>query len=247
MELEPEYGLSPEDQQTKRMRRSNPGSKGAAAASAVATASGNKAAGGTTPAPQVAQLTGQLLPGQHQQHGQEPLSLKPGSSSTYEEHRAGAPSSTWGVLHSLGTAGEAPPQPTSLLGLQRQLLGAAATHHLQRLVGQLLEAEGVADPGAWVGVLTRLACDAAALVLPPAMVNNGVLDPRHYIKVGARREGRGKRERMGRDAGLDFGWRWRGAGQRSGSLGGRVGWLRTWHAGHWRSSHDHFALLWMCE
>eukprot|EP00200_Dunaliella_tertiolecta_P011595 CAMPEP_0202390878 /NCGR_PEP_ID=MMETSP1127-20130417/91024_1 /ASSEMBLY_ACC=CAM_ASM_000462 /TAXON_ID=3047 /ORGANISM="Dunaliella tertiolecta, Strain CCMP1320" /LENGTH=542 /DNA_ID=CAMNT_0048993239 /DNA_START=67 /DNA_END=1691 /DNA_ORIENTATION=- len=183
MELEPEYGLSPEDQQTKRMRRSNPGSKGAAAASAVATASGNKAAGGTTPAPQVAQLTGQLLPGQHQQHGQEPLSLKPGSSSTYEEHRAGAPSSTWGVLHSLGTAGEAPPQPTSLLGLQRQLLGAAATHHLQRLVGQLLEAEGVADPGAWVGVLTRLACDAAALVLPPAMVNNGVLDPRHYIKV----------------------------------------------------------------
>jgi hypothetical protein len=43
--------------------------------------------------------------------------------------------------------------------------------------------EGVADAGDWVGVLTRLACDAAALVLPPSMVSTGVLDPRHYIKV----------------------------------------------------------------
>ena len=48
---------------------------------------------------------------------------------------------------------------------------------------QLLIAEGVADVPVWQPIVTKLATEAAAFVLPSALAAFGVADPRFFIKV----------------------------------------------------------------
>lgn len=186
LELEPEYGLSLEDKRFKQLRRAGAGGgAGPGAAAMEPRAAPAAGAGGPALAEPEGALGIQLPRAPRQQpagQGQGQGQSQPQQPRPAGEARQAAPHST-----SPGNASPAPGAslgpPSSLVGLQRQLLGAAAVQHLQRLVGQLLVSEGVVDQGAWVGVLVRLACEAAALVLPPSMVSNGVLDPRHYIKV----------------------------------------------------------------
>ena len=65
----------------------------------------------------------------------------------------------------------------------RAAFAAVAGKHLEALVQQLLQAEGVEDAEAWQPVLCQLAQQAAAALSPTAAVAHGKLDPRHYIKV----------------------------------------------------------------
>lgn len=63
-----------------------------------------------------------------------------------------------------------------------------AEAHLGALVAQQLAAEGLVGSAAeaWGPVLVRLAQQAAACLSPTAITANGVIDPRHYIKVRGR-------------------------------------------------------------
>jgi hypothetical protein len=66
----------------------------------------------------------------------------------------------------------------------RAAFAAVAGRHLEALVAQLLEAEGL-DVAAWAPVLCQLAQQAAEALSPTATAAHGKLDPRYYIKVGA--------------------------------------------------------------
>ncbi len=55
--------------------------------------------------------------------------------------------------------------------------------HLAAIAAQLLLAEGIQDVGSWLPIICCLALEAAQSVLPSAMVANGIIDPRFYIKV----------------------------------------------------------------
>lgn len=57
--------------------------------------------------------------------------------------------------------------------------------HLDRLVEQQLEEEGVEDPSRWAACLVKLAWQAAKCLSPVAMTAYGTIDPRQYIKVPA--------------------------------------------------------------
>lgn len=67
----------------------------------------------------------------------------------------------------------------------RPAFAAVAAKHLEALVRQLLQAEGVQAVDAWAPLLCELAGTAAAALSPTAAAAHGKLDPRHYIKVGA--------------------------------------------------------------
>lgn len=69
----------------------------------------------------------------------------------------------------------------------RAAFAAVAGKHLEALVHQLLDAEGVEAVGEWVPVVCQLAQQAAAALSPSAAVAHGKLDPRFYIKVSAAR------------------------------------------------------------
>lgn len=66
----------------------------------------------------------------------------------------------------------------------RAAFAAVAGKHLEALVAQLLEAEGVPPQAGWAPVVCSLAQAAAGALSPTAAVAHGKLDPRHYIKVG---------------------------------------------------------------
>ncbi|KAK9819645.1 hypothetical protein WJX72_000689 [[Myrmecia] bisecta] len=65
----------------------------------------------------------------------------------------------------------------------RVALTEVAQRHLAAVVVQLLVAEGVHNVTSWGPAITRLACEAAAAISPPAVAAYGVNDPRFYIKV----------------------------------------------------------------
>lgn len=68
----------------------------------------------------------------------------------------------------------------------RHAFAAVAGKHLEALVRQLLEGEGLCVAGVeqWAPLVCRLAQAAASALSPPAAAAHGTLDPRHYIKVG---------------------------------------------------------------
>ncbi len=70
--------------------------------------------------------------------------------------------------------------PVRRLELQR-----VASLHLQDIVQQLLDSEGVQDCSTWLPVVVRLATTAAGMVSPmaAAAAEGGSIDPRRYIKV----------------------------------------------------------------
>ncbi|PRW32495.1 FAB FYVE-domain PI-3,4-kinase [Chlorella sorokiniana] len=65
----------------------------------------------------------------------------------------------------------------------RPAFAAVAAKHLEALVRQLLQAEGIQTVDAWAPLLCELAGMAAAALSPTAAAAHGKLDPRHYIKV----------------------------------------------------------------
>lgn len=65
----------------------------------------------------------------------------------------------------------------------RPAFAAVAAKHLEALVRQLLQAEGVEAVDAWAPLLCELAATAAGALSPTAAAAHGKLDPRHYIKV----------------------------------------------------------------
>lgn len=85
---------------------------------------------------------------------------------------------TWEVPPPLEAAAEA-------AAAGRPAFAAVAGRHLEALVAQLLDGEGVAEAAAWGPRICELAQAAAAGLSPTAAAATGRLDPRHYIKVGA--------------------------------------------------------------
>lgn len=79
------------------------------------------------------------------------------------------------------TEGEAP--QLSFQEVLRNALNVAAQTHLKDLMHQLLIAEGVGEPSAWVDLVAELATTSAATLSPEALVPYNVSDPRFYIKV----------------------------------------------------------------
>lgn len=74
--------------------------------------------------------------------------------------------------------------PHSMVDLQTHTLHDTSQRHLLQLITQLLQAEGAAQVDVWAPILLGLAEAAANAVSPTAMAGHGVLDPRHYVKVG---------------------------------------------------------------
>lgn len=60
---------------------------------------------------------------------------------------------------------------------------SVSEQHLAAIAAQLLLAEGIQDVGMWLPIICCLALEAAQSVSPSAMVANGNIDPRFYIKV----------------------------------------------------------------
>ena len=60
---------------------------------------------------------------------------------------------------------------------------SVSEQHLGAIAAQLLLAEGIQDVGSWLPIICCLALEAAQSVSPSAMVANGNIDPRFYIKV----------------------------------------------------------------
>jgi hypothetical protein len=135
MELEPDFGLCPKDKRSRHLRthQARPASQDGSPASAAEPAADAVAAvpdGAThTAAAAAAQPYSALL-------GAAAPKVKPASSLPSLDSVENRP--TWGVLHSLGKDGYPPPASSSILGLLRQLLGAGATQHLDRVIAQLL-------------------------------------------------------------------------------------------------------------
>lgn len=84
---------------------------------------------------------------------------------------------TWDVPPALEAPGAA--------AAARPAFAAVAGKHLEALVRQLLEGEGLAPGGVdtWAPLVCELAQGAAAALSPTAAAAHGRLDPRHYIKV----------------------------------------------------------------
>lgn len=71
-----------------------------------------------------------------------------------------------------------------LVRLYRQDFAQAADQHLEHLLWQLLQAEEVQQPEAWLPIVLRLVCEASCALLPAAAAAFGEQDPRFYVKVG---------------------------------------------------------------
>ncbi len=69
------------------------------------------------------------------------------------------------------------------VGTCRMAFQSVSEQHLAALAAQLLLAEGIQDVGSWLPIICCLALEAAQSVSPSAMVANGNIDPRFYIKV----------------------------------------------------------------
>lgn len=82
-----------------------------------------------------------------------------------------------------GPSGSSPAQSPRPSPSQDQGFTDVAQQHLAAVVGQTLKAEGAEDIAVWQPIITRLALDAAYVVLPSALAAFGVSDPRFYIKV----------------------------------------------------------------
>ena len=67
----------------------------------------------------------------------------------------------------------------------QQGFAKVSQQHLAAIVGQLLAGEGINDVAVWQPIITRLATEAAAAVLPSALAAFGVADPRFFIKVAS--------------------------------------------------------------
>ena len=71
----------------------------------------------------------------------------------------------------------------SCWGLHRMAFQSVSEQHLAAIAAQLLLAEGIQDVGTWLPIICCLALEAAQSASPSAMVANGNIDPRFYIKV----------------------------------------------------------------